>query len=116
LLILHPVSAALSFIALFASLFLAFHIMTVIALICTLLSAILSSIVLAADIALVVVAKQKIGTLQNFHFEVDFGPAVWMSLTALICTWVALVLLSIRACYCCGLNRSVFFFSHQPFY
>jgi hypothetical protein len=105
LLVLHLVAAALSFIALFFSLFLAVHALSVVALICTIISALLSSIVVAADIAIVVLVRQNIGLLHGFHFAVDFGPAVWLALVALICTWAAMVLLSARSCYCCGISR-----------
>jgi SUR7/PalI family len=105
LLILHPISAALSFLALFFSLFLALHSITIVALIVTLTSALLSSVVVAADIALVVLVRQNIGSLEDFKFSVYFGNAVWLAVAALACTWAATILLSARACYCCGISR-----------
>jgi hypothetical protein len=105
ILVLHPIAAALALIALFFSLFLSSHGMTIVALIFTLLSALLSSLVWATDLAIVAVARQNIKTVSGFHFRINFGTAIWMVLVAVILTWTALVLLAARACYCCGVRR-----------
>ena len=105
ILILHPIAAGLALVALFFSLFLSSHGMTIVALIFTLLSALLTSLVWATDLAIVAVARQNIRTVSEFHFQINFGNAIWMVLVAVICTWTAMVLLAARACYCCGVRR-----------
>ena len=107
ILVLHPIAAICALIALFFSLFLSLHAMTIIALIFTLISALLTSLVWAIDLAIVSIARQNIKIVSEFHFEIRFGNAIWMVLVALICTWAAVVLLSARACYCCGVRRWV---------
>jgi hypothetical protein len=105
ILVLHPIAAGLAFIAMFFSLFLASHAITIVALIFTLISAMLTTLVWAVDLALVVTLKDNLDTLSGFDLEVDFGNAVWLVLVALLCIWTALILLSARACYCCGIRR-----------
>ena len=65
----------------------------------------MSTFVFAVDLAVVMVPKQNVGKITLGHFEVAWGNAVWMTLVATIMTWVAAVLLSARACYCCGIRR-----------
>jgi hypothetical protein len=78
LLVLHPVSAGLSLITFTQALFLGHHGVSIFALIMALLTALVSSVTLAADIALVVVAKSKVKDLTIAKFDVDFGNGVWM--------------------------------------
>ncbi|KZP28507.1 hypothetical protein FIBSPDRAFT_852648 [Athelia psychrophila] len=107
LLVLHPVAAGLALVTFLQSLFLGTHGVSIVALITCLLTAIVSSVTLAADIALVVVAKGKLKDLANLvDFEVAFGNAVWMIVVAVALTWIAVVFLSARACYCCGVRTS----------
>lgn len=106
LLSLHLVAAGLSTIIFILSLFLHSHPVAIIALITAIVAAIVASVVFAADVALVLVVRSKIDSLfSGARFTVQFGNAVWMILTALIQTWVAVVVLSARACYCCGVRR-----------
>lgn len=65
----------------------------------------MSSIVLAIDIALVVVADSKVKNMGDLRVKVSFGNAVWMILVAVALTWGAVISLSARACYCLGVRR-----------
>ncbi|KAF8549971.1 hypothetical protein OG21DRAFT_1514632 [Imleria badia] len=109
LLSLHLVAAGLSTIIFILSLFLHSHVVAIIALIVAIVTAIIGSVMFAADLALVIVVKNNIDSLvSGADFSVDFGNGVWMILVAMILTWVAVVVLSARACYCCGVRRYVF--------
>jgi len=106
LLALHLVAAGLSTIIFILSLFLHSHTVAIIALIIAIVTAIIGSVVFAADVALVVGVKDNINSLfSGASFNVEFGNAVWMILAAVVLTWVAVVVLSARACYCCGVRR-----------
>jgi len=78
LLVLHPVSAGLSLLTLIQALFLGHHGVSICALIVALITAIVSSVTLAADLALVIVAKSKVKDLTLANFDVEFGNGVWM--------------------------------------
>ena len=78
LLVLHPISACLSLLTFIQALFLGHHGVSICALIMALLTAIVSSVTLAADLALVIVAKSKVKDLTVAKFEVNFGNGVWM--------------------------------------
>jgi hypothetical protein len=106
-LILHLVAAGTSFFTLLSSLFLASHAMSIVALVMSVLSALLGTLMFAIDLALVVIVKDKLPDLTNQGFAVAFGNAVWLALAAMVMTWVAVVLLSARACYCLGVRRCV---------
>lgn len=106
LLSLHLVAAGLSTVILVLSLFLHSHAVAIITLIIAIVAAIVGSVVFAADLALVIVVENNINSLfSGADFSVQFGNAVWMILTAMVLTWVAVVVLSARACYCCGVRR-----------
>jgi len=105
-LVLHLAAAGLSTIIFILSLFLHSHVVAIIALIIAIVTAIIGSVVFAVDLALVIVVKDNIDSLfSGADFNVQFGNAVWMILSALILTWIAVVVLSARACYCCGVRR-----------
>jgi len=104
-LILHVVAAATSLVGLFFSLFLASHACTIISLIITIITGILATIVFVVDLVLAVTAKSKIPDLTNDGVGVGIGNAVWMVLGAVIASWLAVICLSARACYCCGVRR-----------
>jgi hypothetical protein len=104
-LILHIVAAGFSLLSLFTSLFLASHAMSILSLVLTVITAILSTVVLTVDAVIVAVAKDKIPALTDGGLAVDVGNAVWMVLGALIASWLGIVLLSAKACYCCGVRR-----------
>lgn len=108
LLSLHLVAAGLSTIILFLSLFLHSHVVAIIGLIIAIVTGIVGSVVFAGDVALVIVVRSNIDSLSSgAEFSVQFGNGVWMVLTAVILTWMAVVVLSVRACYCYGVRRSV---------
>ncbi|THV06220.1 hypothetical protein K435DRAFT_816053 [Dendrothele bispora CBS 962.96] len=104
-LILHIVAAATSLVGLFFSLFLASHAFTIISLIITIITAVLSTVVFAVDLVIAITARSKIPDLTNDGFGVGIGNAVWMVLGAVIASWIAVILLSARACYCCAYRR-----------
>ncbi|KAG9312184.1 hypothetical protein JVU11DRAFT_7481 [Chiua virens] len=105
LLSLHLVAAGLSTVIFILSFFLHVHAVAIIALILAIVTAIVGSVVFAADVALVVEVKNNINSLASgVSFSVDFGNGVWMILVAMVLTWVAVVVLSARACYCCGVR------------
>jgi hypothetical protein len=59
-----------------------------------LLTAIVSSVTLAADIALVVVARSKVKDLTIAQFGVNFGNGVWMvCFHFFIITWICCLLM-----------------------
>lgn len=104
-LVLHPISAGLSFITFINSLFLGSHAVSISALFFAIVTALLSTTVFVIDLVIVLVAKSRIGDIKVAHLAIDFGNAIWMVLVAVIATWTAVVLLSARACYCCGIRR-----------
>lgn len=104
-LILHPIAASFSFLAFISSIFLASHALAIFSLILSIITAVLSSVVLAIDLALVIVAQHEVKNLRDFHFKVSFGNGVWMILTAVVLVWGAVITLSARSCYCMGVDR-----------
>lgn len=106
---LHLVAAGLSTIIFVLSLFMHSHVVAIITLIIAIVTALVGTVVFSADVALVTVVKNNIDSLfSGASFSVQYGNAVWMILVAMILTWVAVVILSARACYCCGVRRYVF--------
>ncbi|KIY46059.1 hypothetical protein FISHEDRAFT_75905 [Fistulina hepatica ATCC 64428] len=105
-LVLHPVAAGLAFISLLASLFLASHAVAIVALLLTTISALLTTLVMATDIAIVLLVRKGIAAeLTSFSLSVSFGNAVWMVVVSAVIKWIAVVLFSARSCYCCGVQR-----------
>ena len=106
-LILHPIAAAIVFVAAFFSLFLGSHGFAIFVLLLTILAAIASTIVLGVDFALVVTAKNQLAGLNggSFGLEIVFGNGVWLMLVGCAMVWLAVLLLSARVCYCCGVQR-----------
>jgi len=105
LLILHPIVAALSFIGASTSLFLDTHAMLIISLVSTTLNSFLSSIVLAADLAIIIIAKDRIPGLTGGNFDIEWGNGTWMVLIGVVLSWLGVVLLSIPVCGCCGVSE-----------
>jgi len=108
-LVLHPISAGLAFLNFCFSIMLAIFSTTqalaVINLVIAIITAVCASVSMAIDIALIAVARNKLKELDQFSFTVDFGNAVWMVVAGVALNWIAVVLLSARACYCLGVNR-----------
>jgi hypothetical protein len=105
ILVLHPIAGALSFLGFIWSLFLESHPASIFTLIIAIITAIVASVVFAIDLALVIVARNELSNLPNFYLAVDWGNAVWMVLVAVVMTWLAVISLSARACYCCGVRK-----------
>jgi len=106
ILILHPVAAGLSFITLLSSLFLASHKISILSLVLATITALVSSVVFAVDLALVIVAKGQISNIDTqLQFAIQWGSAPFLGLVAVLLTWLAVITLSARACYCFGVRQ-----------
>lgn len=105
ILVLHPIAGGLATLGFIWSLFLASHPAAIFSLFIAIVTAIVASVVFAIDLALVIVARNEISSLPAFHLAVDWGNAVWMVLVAVVMTWLAVISLSARVCYCCGVRR-----------
>jgi hypothetical protein len=104
LLILHPIVAVLSFIGAATSLFLDTHAMLILSLVFTIINSFLSSIVVAADVAIVVVARSRVPGLTGGSFDIEWGNALWLALVGVVLSWLGVILLSIPVCGCCGVS------------
>ncbi|KAI0034861.1 SUR7/PalI family-domain-containing protein [Vararia minispora EC-137] len=105
LLILHPVAAGLALLTalpVYLSCCIFHNTPWIIALIFSVVTAILTTIVFAADLALVLVSRNRLSQISEVSLAINFGPGVWMVLAGMVCTWIALVLLSAKVCRCCG--------------
>jgi len=108
LLVLHPIAAGLAFLTLIPVIAscCVFHTAPwIISLVLSVATAIMSTIVFAADVALVLVARHKLRSQHTVNVTVGFGNGVWIMLVSTIFTWVAMILLAARVCYCCGYGR-----------
>lgn len=105
LLVLHPICAGLAGLGMFTSLFLASKCMTILSLIISIFTGIVGSVTLAADLALEIEARMRVGPLTNNAVSVGWGNGVWMILVAVVLTWISVILLSAVACRCCGYRK-----------
>jgi len=105
ILVLHPIAAGLSLATLVCSLFLASHKLSILALVLSIITAIVTTVVFAIDLALVLVAKGQVTQLAELQFAIQWGNAPWMALAAAVLTWLAVIALSARACYCFGVRQ-----------
>jgi len=105
-LVLHPVSAGLALLSLIFSLFLASHAFSIFTLILSIINALVATVSMVIDLILVLVARSRLPSLGTFSIAIDFGNGVWMTVTGVILTWIGVVLLSTRVCYCLGVRRS----------
>ena len=105
LLVLHPVAAILAFITFINSLFLGRRAVAIFALIFSVLTTLVSTLTAAINLAVAIIAEDHVKNLTIGNFNVTWGNGIWMALVAAILTWIAAVLLSARACYCCGVRR-----------
>ena len=105
LLVLHPVAAGLALLTLFFSLFVRSQYFTVLALISSIVTAVVGSVVLAADLALKIVANDRLKDVLNGSLTVTWGDGVWMIVAAVAMSWLSVITLSIIACRCCGIRR-----------
>lgn len=108
LLVLHPIAAGLSLttlVPILLSCCCGHHAAWILSLIASIVTAIVSSVVLAADLALVIIARNKVKDVALGTFDVKFGNGVWMMVAGVALIWLCVILLSARACYCCGFRR-----------
>ncbi|KAG2153202.1 hypothetical protein DEU56DRAFT_773646 [Suillus clintonianus] len=106
MLVLHLVTAALSTVSFVLSFFLPSRLITIIALVIAIITSVISTVVFAADVALVVGVKDNIDSLfPGADFAVSFGNGVWMTLAAMVLTWIAVIMLSAQLYHCCGAIR-----------
>ncbi|KAH9177549.1 hypothetical protein EDB89DRAFT_2112071 [Lactarius sanguifluus] len=77
----------------------------IISLVLSVPTAITSTIVCAADLALIITARQRVKDHPTLNVSIDFGNGVWMVLVSALFTWIAMVLLAARVCRCCGFGR-----------
>ncbi|KAI0261267.1 SUR7/PalI family-domain-containing protein [Gloeopeniophorella convolvens] len=108
LLVLHPIAAGLAFLTLFpviASCCVYHFFPWIMSLVLSVVTAIISTIVFAADLALVIVARDKVKDQSVVNVTVDFGNGVWMVLVGTVLTWLAMIMLAARLCRCCGYRR-----------
>ncbi|KAK0459105.1 actin cortical patch SUR7/pH-response regulator pali [Desarmillaria tabescens] len=109
ILILHIVAAGLSLAALIPAMCLGSHAFAIVALVLSMITAILGTVVFGVDLALVLVLKNKLPSLSSqVDLGIGFGNGIWMVLVAVVLTWVAVITLSARACFCCGVRRKSF--------
>ncbi|THH12529.1 hypothetical protein EW146_g7613 [Bondarzewia mesenterica] len=99
LLVLHPVAAGLAFLTFFLILCtccISPFVLWILSLLVGIVTAIVSSVVLAADLALVIVARSKVKDVTLGTFTVSFGNGVWMMVAAVALIWLCVILLSVR--------------------
>ncbi|KAK0212433.1 actin cortical patch SUR7/pH-response regulator pali [Desarmillaria ectypa] len=109
ILILHIVSAGLSLAALIPAMCLGSHALAIVALVLSIITALLGTIVFGVDLALVLTLKNKLPSLSSqIDLGIDFGNGIWMVLVAVVLMWVAVITLSARVCFCCGVRRKTF--------
>ena len=106
-LILHPICAGLSLLALVPAIFSFVHALAICSLVWTVIAAILATVSTAVDIGIVAVAMSRVCDLPDLHFKVEWGNAPWMSLVAMVVLWLVVILLSAGLCGCCGVSRSL---------
>jgi len=78
--------------------------MLIISLVFTTLNSFLSSIVLGADLAIIIIARDRIPGLTGGSFDVEWGNGTWMVLLGVVLSWLGVILLSIPVCGCCGVS------------
>jgi hypothetical protein len=106
-LVIHPIACGLTFLTIVPSLIRAVrmttpHFVAIMTLVVAIFPAILSSIVFVLDIVVVVIARSKVYEKTGGALGVYWGPAVWMTGTAAVCLWIAVIGLSAVACGCFG--------------
>ena len=104
LLILHPIVAGLSLIGAVTSLYIETHGMHIISLIVTIVNTFLSTLVFTADLAINIVARDKVPSLTGANLVVEWGNGVWLVLVGVVLSWLGIILLSIPVCGCCGMK------------
>ncbi|KAF9268532.1 hypothetical protein L218DRAFT_953991 [Marasmius fiardii PR-910] len=105
ILVLHLVAAGFSVFGLLTALFLASHTLTIVSLVLSIITSLLTTVVFVIDWVIIVASKSQLPGLTDNGVAVGTGNAVWMVLGAMITAWLAVIFLSARACYCCGVRR-----------
>jgi hypothetical protein len=105
ILILHLIAAIFALLAFIVSLFLASQAAAILGLILSIITGLLSSLMLGIDVGLVLIVRSKVEAFTNGGFVVEWGNGIWMVLVAAILTWIGVVFLSARTCYCFGVRR-----------
>ena len=104
-LVLHLVAAALSALGMLAALFLESHAACIASLVVSVFTVLVGAAVFAVDLVVVIVGKQRIPGLTDFNYTVNWGPAIWMVLAAVVLAFLGMVLMSVVVCECCGVGR-----------
>ena len=107
ILVLHPICAALCLITAITSAFSRIHGLAILTLILTIITALITTTSCAIDIAIVAVAMKEVDAITEFSFEILWGNAPWMTLTATILLWLVAILFSAVICGCCGVTRGL---------
>jgi len=91
----HPLGAGFSAALVVLALFLSSRDMSIAAILIGILGGGAAAIAFAADVAFVVVAKNKVNQLSSGsgQFQVGFGNAVWIQFVAFLLTWGAFILI-----------------------
>lgn len=107
ILVLHPICAVLCFLSAIVSFFSRIHGYAVLALVLSIITALITSVSCAIDISIVAVAMNEVDEITTFQFEILWGNAPWMTLSATILLWSAVILFSAIICGCCGVTRGL---------
>ncbi|VDC03010.1 unnamed protein product [Peniophora sp. CBMAI 1063] len=105
LLVLHPIAAGLALLTALPIFLgcLRFHNGPwILSLILSILTSVVSAVVFAADLALVLIARDRLKAVSSVDLAVNWGPGVWMVLAGMVCSWIALIAISAKVCRCCG--------------
>jgi len=93
LFLMHPIATGITFAVTIISLFINSRDMTIAALLLSLLGGGAATFAFAADIAFVVVAKQKVNELTPGAFKILWGNAVWMQFVGWLMVWGAIIVI-----------------------
>jgi hypothetical protein len=104
-LVLHPIVTGLSFLNFITAWFVSSHAFAIFALVVSIVNALAGTVTLAIDLAIVLVARAQLEELNNLDFELVIGNGLWMMVAALACIWIAVIVISSRACLCFGHSR-----------
>jgi hypothetical protein len=102
---LHPVVAGLSFLNFITAWFIFSHPFAIFALVVSIVNALTGTVTLAIDLVIVLVARAQLEKLNNLDFELVIGNGLWMMVAALVCVWLAVIVISSRACLCFGYSH-----------
>jgi len=109
-LVLHPIAAGLTFLALLFSLHHAFtsrpsRLSVIVTLPLTILASLVTTVIFAVDVAFIVIARNQLTSDTSGAVSLGFGNAVWMVLGAMIALWLGIIAVSLGVC-CNGSRRT----------